>query len=348
MKKGNPDHLRTFRKLVNNAMDFTTNALNDLPKRPKYSVIHFYAAIELFLKARLLLEHWTLVIDDPGKANLASFQNGDFRSVTLTQSAERLDKILRQPLKDHEKECFKRLGEERNKMVHFIDATKTDQKQMDRVVFTELQAWHFIYRLLTKTWAEHFRRFNRKLTILNREVNQRLPQFGKAKFEAVSPEIDAEKKKGARIEKCDVCGFVASKIQVIRKNLHSKSCFVCESVWNCGRFLLIKCDCGQDMAYTEGGDRCNNCGKVVTADDLVNEYGPIFHPKHNLEPAIAHCGECEEEAVIEWGNDWLCLNCLYVHSEITNCNYCSSLITGSGEDSTLCGCFMCDGPTYPD
>lgn len=163
MKRGDPNRLRTFRKLVKNAMDFTTNALNDLPKRPKYSVIHFYAAVELFLKARLLLEHWTLVIDDPGKANLASFQNGDFRSVTLTQSAERLDKILRQPLKDHEKECFKRLGDERNKMVHFIDATKADQKQVERVVFTELQAWHYIYRLLTKTGGEHFRWFNRKL-----------------------------------------------------------------------------------------------------------------------------------------------------------------------------------------
>jgi len=40
--------------LVDNALNFLDQAFNELRASPKYSVIHFYAAVELFLKARLL------------------------------------------------------------------------------------------------------------------------------------------------------------------------------------------------------------------------------------------------------------------------------------------------------
>ena len=60
--------------LVENAIDFLDRALRDLDSAPKYSVIHFYAAVELFLKARLLAEHWSLVIAKRQDADLKSFK----------------------------------------------------------------------------------------------------------------------------------------------------------------------------------------------------------------------------------------------------------------------------------
>uniref|UniRef100_E6QVY9 HEPN domain-containing protein n=1 Tax=mine drainage metagenome TaxID=410659 RepID=E6QVY9_9ZZZZ len=45
-----------FGKLVDNAFDFLDKAGREFKSEPKYSVIHFYAALELFLKARLLHE----------------------------------------------------------------------------------------------------------------------------------------------------------------------------------------------------------------------------------------------------------------------------------------------------
>lgn len=54
-----------FGKLVENAFDFLDKAGREFENEPKYSVIHFYAALELFLKARLLHEHWTLILTKP-------------------------------------------------------------------------------------------------------------------------------------------------------------------------------------------------------------------------------------------------------------------------------------------
>ncbi|HIP71183.1 MAG TPA: hypothetical protein EYH05_07285, partial [Anaerolineae bacterium] len=49
-------------RLVENAMDFLSQSIEEFDGSPKYSVIHFHAAVELFLKARLMAEHWSLVV----------------------------------------------------------------------------------------------------------------------------------------------------------------------------------------------------------------------------------------------------------------------------------------------
>ena len=51
-----------FDSLVLNAFDFLERAVRELEKSPKYSVLHFFNSIELLLKARLLKEHWALVV----------------------------------------------------------------------------------------------------------------------------------------------------------------------------------------------------------------------------------------------------------------------------------------------
>tara|TARA_B100000965_G_scaffold361709_1_gene343253 strand:+ start:503 stop:721 length:219 start_codon:yes stop_codon:yes gene_type:complete len=51
-----------FDSLVKNAIDFLDSSLDDLEKRPKNSIVDFYTSIELFLKARLMDEHWTLIL----------------------------------------------------------------------------------------------------------------------------------------------------------------------------------------------------------------------------------------------------------------------------------------------
>ena len=44
-------------RLVENAMDFLHRSIDEFSEHPKFSVIHFHAAVELFLKARLMAEH---------------------------------------------------------------------------------------------------------------------------------------------------------------------------------------------------------------------------------------------------------------------------------------------------
>ncbi|MDT9702548.1 hypothetical protein RMT89_43460, partial [Streptomyces sp. P17] len=88
----------------------------DLDKRPKNSIVDFYSSIELFLKARLMNEHWTLILSRPELANLDSFQVGDFHSVFLDDAVKRMKNILRDPLPAKAVDVFKALGEHRNQI----------------------------------------------------------------------------------------------------------------------------------------------------------------------------------------------------------------------------------------
>ena len=49
----NDGSVKTLQLLVENAIDFLNQAADELANNPKYSVIHFYTAVELLLKARL-------------------------------------------------------------------------------------------------------------------------------------------------------------------------------------------------------------------------------------------------------------------------------------------------------
>lgn len=82
-----------FDQLVENAIDFLSHSLEELEEKPKYSVINFCVAIELFLKARLLLEHWSLVIEDPQNANITKFLSGEFKTVGIDDAIQRLEGI---------------------------------------------------------------------------------------------------------------------------------------------------------------------------------------------------------------------------------------------------------------
>jgi len=84
-----------FRRLVDNALDFLSKAIEDLKEHPKYSMINFHASVELFVKARLMAEHWTLVVAKRQEPDWTKFVAGDFQSVSLDDAANRLDKIIK-------------------------------------------------------------------------------------------------------------------------------------------------------------------------------------------------------------------------------------------------------------
>ena len=71
------------RSLAENALDFLNKAVDELKDGPKYSVIHFYAAVELFLKARLMQEHWTLIVSKRQEPDWDRFISGRFSSVSM-------------------------------------------------------------------------------------------------------------------------------------------------------------------------------------------------------------------------------------------------------------------------
>src|SRR5687768_9471477 len=106
-----------FDSLVCNAIDFMKQSASDLKRRPKYSVINFCAGLEIFLKARLILEHWSLVDTKPQDAIFEKFRNGDFHSVTMNEALRRLKNVAGEKFNLQEEECFKQVRVHRNKFV---------------------------------------------------------------------------------------------------------------------------------------------------------------------------------------------------------------------------------------
>ena len=119
-----PDKL--FDQLVRNAIDFMEKSNDQLDTAPKYAVINFCSAVELFLKARLLAEHWSLIITDIDKGsknkkiNFERFKSGNFQSVNLKTSIERLRNIVGVKISSNEEDSFTKVQQYRNMLVHFF------------------------------------------------------------------------------------------------------------------------------------------------------------------------------------------------------------------------------------
>ena len=162
-----------FHSVARNAFDFLQHAVTKLEENPKYSLISFVSAVELFLKARLLLEHWSLVFENPGDANVTKFRNGDFVSVTMDEAVRRLKGIVGLGLIRAEIECFGQLRVHRNRLVHFCDtdsgATSTLVQQ---VASDQCKGWLYLHRLLTEKWAEDFEPYEEQIGDIHQSMKQ--------------------------------------------------------------------------------------------------------------------------------------------------------------------------------
>lgn len=319
-----------FDSLARNAIDFLRKSVLELQKHPKYSVIHFYMALELFLKARLLLEHWALVVSKVEKSSIQSFEGGDFISVSLDECLQRLENIAGESLLKHEHECFRTIRDHRNKLVHFFHPNyqpPIGKKILAQIVSEQSKAWFYLHRLLTSKWGSHFIRYRKQIAALQKLV-RRNQHFLSSKIRAITPEIEADQKRGISFVVCSACGYESARIDKIDDPLFERKCLVCD--WS-SHFLKIRCPkCGAPVTIeSEEGGECVNCETTIGMQYLLEKLGPRSDPKE--ESSIARCCECEnfQPSVIPFGEDeYLCLNCLTLHAEVGQCGWCGELITG--------------------
>ena len=82
-----------FGALTESAFEFLNRSIDEFSESEKFSTVHFAIAIELFLKARLMREHWSLLLDKPDQADKTAFFRGDAKTVSPDQTIERLRRI---------------------------------------------------------------------------------------------------------------------------------------------------------------------------------------------------------------------------------------------------------------
>jgi ssDNA-binding Zn-finger/Zn-ribbon topoisomerase 1 len=298
-----PESPPGFDSLVENAVDFLEVAVAEIEERPKYSVIHFCAGIELFLKARLLLEHWSLVVAKPGEVSREQFSTGDFESVSMRRAFERLEKICGENLNE-ERTCFLGLAEHRNRVVHFFHGTyagKPDSNLVEQIVIEQLKAGVFLMRLLRHRWRMQFE--NHYDSIANVEGSlSRLRHYLKAKFAIIRSRLEAFKAAGGTVSTCHLCKMPAAEVTEIGALVKESLCLVCDTSRNHIRVQCPECN-KAEVEFDVAEGTCPECDTSYDIDFLMEKFEA---------EGVAYCPECsyaKEHSVIEFGDGYLCVSC---------------------------------------
>ena len=337
-----------FEGLAKSAFDFFEKAFAEVQVEPKYSAMHFYNGIELLFKARLLHEHWSLVVAKPEGSSLAKFKRGDFQSVTLEGAIQRLENIAEERVSKEEKACFASLGNHRNRIVHFLHdgyaGDVPDSSIVSGVVAEQFRAWVYVHRRLEKEWSEHFLAHSKLIGSLNETIKKNR-QFLSAKFELVRPEIHGHRVKGSEVVACDSCGFDSVLVEPWEPPVRNGGCIVCGRA---SRTIAMECpECDDTVFFEEGDGTCSKCDTNFDLSDLVERFAPDYDPREGQSSDSGYCPDCELTkyyTVVPWSDGYVCLNCTSTFDRISHCGWCSEQVAGElDESSYLTGCLMCEG-----
>jgi hypothetical protein len=341
----NAEHF--FNLIATNAIEFFIASIKDFKSRPKYSVINFCSGLELILKARLIKEHWSLIVKRPEEAALSQFQNGDFMSVSVDEALKRLANIGGDTFSQDETRCFKRLRDHRNKVVHFCHdaySRKPDAKLLEEVAAEQCMAWCYLHRRLTGIWSEYFEEHSKAVERLNGKLH-RHRAFLRVKFTTLRPDIKKEISAGAEYRICSACGFHSARVDEVYEPVRQIECRVCGTRKSFMRLACPQCRKFSDIDDLASGS-CDDedCGADISLGNVMKEYVPAYDPRDEEEQAY-YCAACEnpEPSVTTLGDRYFCFWCKEWFDTTAQCGFCGYHLVGFDPNgSSLYGCFMCD------
>ena len=202
-----------FNRLVENGLDFLARSIEELEGRPKYSVIHFHAAVELFLKARLMSDHWSLIVTKREDPDWEKFVAGDFHSVSLDEAALKLEKAVRSGLTDTELRAFREVTRHRNKMVHFFHeahSAEQSEKLQQAIAKQQLNAWYLLHRLQSGRWKSEFEAWSEQFKEIDGKLRKH-HDFLQVVFDHLGEEFQKRKRAGSAFVTCPSCGFESKR-----------------------------------------------------------------------------------------------------------------------------------------
>lgn len=328
--------------LITNAIDFLEAATADLEERPKHSVISFYAAVELFLKARLMHEHWTLVVAQNPDAT--SFKKGDFVSVSFSEACARLQKVVGSPVPDKARQIFDTLRRHRNRMVHFYHEGEIRGSAVETIALEQLIAWNALSSLIRDQWKDLFAGIRMDLDRIDRGFRGHR-KYLEARYESLKDKLDELRRQGNDIVACRVCQYDAANQEQEATAVYSAHCLVCRSLRS---WIELECVNCEGVMTNEGDDGavCPRCDTRYAVEELVEHYNEQILTKDNYFCAEtpANCSFCDGyHSVIEWKECYLCMSCIAVTEDLSQCDWCGESNNGDMSLSNLTGCSECEG-----
>jgi hypothetical protein len=335
--------------LLENAHEFSKRASMDLENKDyKFSLIHFCSAIEQILKARLVLEHWMLIIDksEIDSAKLPGFQNGANKTISVPSVLKRSVNLFSNVNKSYVK-CIEDLFKERNKIMHFYSSKISNKEEELEIVRLIFRAWYLTHDIIDTTIT--FEPFKGKFNLINTEM-MKFQEYLGVIFSEKTNELDKLEAAGNDITHCEECGYPSFQGDDSNDLIKEGRCLVCahEEI-----YIKIKCESCEALncLFHSHMDllnlNCSNdeCGVTITCDhdEILNELEGLSDDPHQACD-YPSCSECETQYCVGMYKDvWLCSNCLLVHDGLYQCEFCGGHVTGYKEDTYLDGCGFCDG-----
>lgn len=333
------------KELLANGLDFLERSLDEFKKSPKFSILHFAIAIEVLLKSRLVLEHWSLVVSRD--ANIEKYKKGDFLSVNLDEAVKRLKNIAGENIADNEIASFKTIASHRNRIIHFYHGEidpKKNKDDLEKIIKEQCECWYHLKVLFTKKWKEHFLAFLPKFTILDSKMRQHA-EYLSTIYDKQKSKIKQEKSAGAKILKCSYCSFESLPIKPVAEKLDHGSCLVC----NHGSVqLTLKCEeCESDIKFiNEGWGECSDCGQKYEPEDVYRLVDDLGHDSSEWPDNIcpANCSSCDGyHTIAAIGDKFICTSCFDFFDHIGSCEWCHEHCSGDLTNSYFSGCAICEG-----
>ena len=330
-------------RLVENAFDFLERPIDELREHPKYSVIHFYSAVELFLKARLLREHWSIVVKkDP---DWSKFKSGDFISVNLREAANRLAKIARSPLPKSYLETFNAVGKHRNRMVHFYHGDAGEKGTLqEKIVKEQLRAWYFLQKLLSEEWKDVFAPWEQQSEAIGVRLRG-LKSFLQVVYDCKKTDIEKKISQGIIFEICPSCGFHAQEHHCDSPQVYTASCLVCDFSQSAVPIICPQCEKGI-IVRGEGFYTCERCEAKIEPEDIAealeSQKSGVFDKDDDWRGAsCGDCGGVDTVVKLEDGR-YFCTNCFEKFDTVEYCEWCNEPNPGELEDSYIRCCQVCE------
>jgi hypothetical protein len=337
-----------FQSLTKSAFEFLEKAIAEFAQSAKFSTVHFAIAIELFLKARLMREHWSLLLDKPDQGDKANFFKGEAKTVTPDQTIERLKNLAGVTIPHPFREAFLKIAKHRNKMVHFVHADDREDENATAQIAAEQCAGWLSLRVLLESWSE-FAGFEDDISRVGRAM-ERHRAFLAAKFASKAEILKEHRDGGGRVGVCPSCQFEAVRIGPSHGSISPGSCVVC---WYAGSEIDLMCTneyCSKYISFNsyEGAPgECPHCEAVIDQDFLTEalETGEGVNQDNYFDHAYVNCAQCTGyHTGIEHNDLWVCIECFDASDVMEVCGYCNEgQIGGVPEHSYLVGCESCDG-----
>lgn len=285
-----------------------------------FAVVDLAVATEVLIKARLLREHWTLILADVNKAKLAELLSGSARTITHEQAVSRLEQIAGVSLTGsnfaHE-QAIKQIFQLRNRAAHFtLGHEATDGIRTQMGLGLNFLLWFLDEEFKTVNELEVNHEIEYLMADVSREL-AKIKELTSARLKTIKPRL----RSAPALAQCPVCH---QETLILGDGM--AECPFCRNPWLDGddiasEYVAEVLELSAYRTVKDGGiwpiHECPECARMALVEGVFQHRSSYRAPK---APEALRC---------DWEGQyyWVCFSCglLEYKGDLMSCYRCGDV-----------------------